>query len=96
MNIKKPGRAGSVESGDIMVLIEPTDSDEIEIELQSVVMKQYGNQIRKKIIEVLKENNISAAKVSVMDKGAVDFVIKARTEAAIDRACENSSGRWEE
>ena len=37
--------AGTMESGDIMVTIEPRDSGGVTLELSSSVMQQFGRQI---------------------------------------------------
>ncbi len=93
MIVKKTGRAGSVESNDILVLVETSDSG-IEIELQSIVINQFGSQIKKTIEDTIKAMKIENVKVSAMDRGALDFVIKSRTETALLRACEMENESW--
>ena len=78
MEIKNTAMAGTLESSDITVVIEPNPENEIEIELKSSVEKQFGDQIKKVINDTLKEMNIECAIVRVNDKGALDCVIKAR------------------
>jgi len=39
--------------------------------------------------------NVNNVLVNVQDKGALDFVIKARLQAAILRACEMEQPEWE-
>ncbi|MDF2616094.1 MAG: citrate lyase subunit gamma [Sedimentibacter sp.] len=60
MEIKKVGIAGTVESSDINIVIEPSDKKGIEIELKSTVMKQFGRQIKNLIEETLKDQSQSA------------------------------------
>lgn len=87
MEIKKSAMAGTLESSDISITIEPNDNG-IEINLKSSVEKQFGKQIRKVIEETLKELDIKNAIVTANDKGALDCVIKARVQTAIMRATE--------
>ena len=45
MEIKKTAMAGTLESSDVQVTIEPSENG-IEILLESSVMRQFGKQIR--------------------------------------------------
>ena len=85
MKITKSAGAGSMESNDAMILIEPGDG-EVEIMIESVVKKQFGAQIEKAVREVLDEFQVDDARVVVRDKGAVECTLKARCETAILRA----------
>ncbi len=85
MEIKKPAVAGTLESSDCMVTVEPGQG-EIELDLDSVVIRQYGKQIRKIIHETLDRLDVNNAKVTVVDKGALDCTIKARVECAVYRS----------
>ena len=93
MEIKRNGIAGTMESSDIMVTLEPSGKG-IEIELQSVVEKQFGSEIRKAITETLLELGVQNVKVKAVDKGALDCTIRARVKAAVCRAGENVSHEW--
>lgn len=85
MELKKPGMAGTLESSDCMVTVEP-GGDGIDLDLDSAVIRQFGPQIRKVILETLKRLDVASAKVTVVDKGALDCTIKARVEAAVYRS----------
>ena len=87
MKIIKNASAGIIESSDIMIVVFPSDNG-IEIDLNSSVEKQFGDQIRKVILETLKEFNVSNVTIKATDKGALDCVIKARVQTAITRASE--------
>ncbi len=76
--------AGTLESSDVFVTLEPCE-DGLEIEIDSVVKNQYGDAIRAAVEDVLREQNITAARVSVVDRGALDCVIRARVETAVMR-----------
>ena len=88
MEVKKIAVAGTLESSDCMVTVEP-GTHGIELELESAVIRQYGRQIRKVTLETLDRLGVSNAKVSMVDKGALDCTIKARVECALFRACEH-------
>ena len=85
MEIKKPAVAGTLESSDCMVTVEPGQGA-IELDLDSAVIRQYGKQIRKVIHETLDRLEVTDAKVTVVDKGALDCTIKARVECAVYRS----------
>ena len=91
MEIKKPAVAGTLESSDCMVTVEPGQG-EIELDLDSVVIRQYGKQIRKIIHETLDRLDVNNAKVTVVDKGALDCTIKARVECAVYRSNDVKDG----
>ncbi|MFR7871338.1 MAG: citrate lyase acyl carrier protein [Fenollaria timonensis] len=82
--ISKAAKAGSLESNDLMIMIEP--SDKLDITLNSVVKEQYGDKILKAINEVLDEEGVTKANIVIEDKGALDFTIRARMRTAIERS----------
>ena len=77
--------AGTLESSDVYVELEPSDSG-IEVKIDSVVLSQFGAQIRRVVDEVLNAQGVTCARVSLMDRGALDCVIRARVETAVMRA----------
>ena len=87
MNIQKSASAGTMESSDVYVQIEPSAS--LEIQVESVVYNQFGEAIREVVAEVLQEQGIEAASVRIIDRGALECVIRARVETAILRGKEN-------
>ena len=95
MEIKHNGVAGTIESSDIMVTVEPA-SEGIAIDLDSSVEKQFGNQIRKVIKETLEKLQVTSAKVTAIDKGALDCTVQARTIAAVHRAADQKEYDWKE
>lgn len=90
MEILKPAVAGTLESSDAMVTVEPGDGS-ISLELSSSVMNQYGRQIKATILETLERLEVTDARVTVVDKGALDCTIKARVECAVFRSCDASA-----
>lgn len=85
MKIQKPAKAGTMESSDIYVMVQPSDNG-IEINLESIVMKQFGEQIESVIRETLKGLEVENVLVVARDRGALDYTIRARIETAIKRA----------
>ncbi|WP_097027371.1 citrate lyase acyl carrier protein [Clostridium peptidivorans] len=78
--------AGTLESSDIQVIIEPKQQNGIEIELNSSVEKQFGRQIRIVIKETLENLGVEDVRVIANDKGALDCTIKARVQCAVYRS----------
>ena len=85
MEIKKPAIAGTLESSDCQVTVEAGEG-KVDFSLESAVINQYGNQIRKVALETLNNLGVNNAKVTMIDKGALDCTIKARIEAAVYRS----------
>ena len=56
MNIKTSAVAGTLESSDVYVKVEP--SDKLEIEIESVVYNQYADQIKQSVQQVLDELDV--------------------------------------
>ena len=84
MQILKKGQAGTMQSSDLMVTVEPAEG--LTIEIESTVKKQFEHLIRAKLEEVLVRHDVRAAKVSISDRGGLDYAIEARHEAALQRA----------
>ena len=84
MKIVKKGQAGTMQSSDLMVTVEPADT--LTIEIQSTVKKQFEHLIRARLEQVLGKLGVASGKISVSDRGALDYTIEARLEAALNRA----------
>ena len=84
MEIVKKGTAGTMQSSDLMVFVEPADS--LKIEIESTVIKQFGYLINAKVDEVLAKNGVTAGLIRLPDRGALDYAIEARIETALQRA----------
>ena len=93
MRIVKAAQAGTVESSDIVVKIEPNETG-VEIELTSSVLQQYGAKIEAVIRETLNELGVENARVTAIDKGALDCTVRARTQAAAFRAALSTEYPW--
>ena len=88
MVIEKPAIAGTLESSDAQVTVEPGTG--IHLELESSVMNQYGRQIRATILETLERLEVKDVLIKVIDKGALDCTLKARVECAVFRSAGKS------
>ena len=88
MQITKVAVAGTLESSDAQVRIAPSDT--LDIELNSSVGKQFGEDILATINDVLAGFGVTGAEIIVEDKGALDCVLRARLKAALLRAADES------
>lgn len=86
MKIGRSAAAGSLESSDAMVTISPGEG--LTVEIESVVMKQFGPAIEAAVRQELARQGVEDALVRVQDKGALECTIRARVETAILRAGE--------
>lgn len=86
MDILRKVQAGTMQSSDLMIFLEPADT--LSIEIESTVKKQFEHLIRARIEEVLDRNGVKTGLVRVTDRGALDYAIEARMETALGRATE--------
>lgn len=91
MDILKSAVAGSLESSDVQVTIEPGQGG-ISVDISSSVLRQYGRQIKKVVLETLERLDVRSAKLTLVDKGALDCTIRARVESAVYRSIGQSEG----
>lgn len=94
MEIKTNAHAGTLESSDAFVQVALLDEEAIEVVLESSVEEIYGDDIIELIHTTVEEMGVSRVSIHMQDKGALDFVIKARVQAAILRACECAEPQW--
>ncbi|SBW11498.1 citrate lyase, acyl carrier (gamma) subunit [uncultured Alphaproteobacteria bacterium] len=93
MKIVREALAGTLESSDLMVRISPHPAG-LEIVLQSEVMRQFGAQIEAVARDTLAKLEVETALVVIEDKGALDCVIRARLQTAVQRAAEDWTADW--
>ena len=82
MKVTKAAMAGTLESSDIMITLEPGDGC-VKIDLQSSVDMYYHDQIME---DVLQQMQVDDANVRAVDHGALDCTIRARMTTAVKRA----------
>lgn len=93
MKIVREAMAGTLESSDISVRISPGKGG-IAIALTSIVLAQFGDAIKEEITKTLQKLGVKDADVTADDKGALDCVIRARVQAAVSRAADESVFMW--
>ena len=94
MKLIEIANAGTLESSDIQIIIEPNETGGIVIELESVVKAQFGEQVEDVITNTLKELGVTDAKIFANDKGAIDPVIKSRVQTAVYRSAKTNDYKW--
>ena len=77
--------AGTLESSDAQVTVEPGNGT-VELSIESSVIHQFGKQIKATVLETLNRLDVTNAKITVVDKGALDCTLKARVECAVYRS----------
>lgn len=79
-------QAGSLESGDLLVLLRPKSQGRgLSIHLQSPVKAQFGAHVTQVVETVLAEHGINDAEVFITDRGALDYAVRARIAACAER-----------
>jgi len=86
MDITRHASAGTMQSSDLMVHVEP--AERLDIQIESTVKKQFEHLIRDRIEAVLRQLAVTRVLVKVSDRGALDYAIEARMETALRRAAE--------
>jgi citrate lyase subunit gamma (acyl carrier protein) len=76
-------KAGSMESSDLVVII--SEAKGLNVEINSIVKNQFGEQIKKLVMEIIEAHRFTDVDVLIHDRGALDYAIKARMETAISR-----------
>lgn len=95
MKLITTGNAGTMESNDIMITVEPSDAGGVQVELTSSVYQQFGKQIIAVIRETAADYGVENALITAVDKGALDCTVRARMAAALTRAAEWHEYTWE-
>lgn len=79
----KTGICGTMESNDCLITV--TESDSLDIEINSIVADFFYDNILEVIKSTLVEKGIEKIYVRCDDKGALDYTIKARLVTALMR-----------
>ena len=94
MKLLEIANAGTLESSDIQIIIEPNANNGIVVELESVLKTQFGDQIIEVITNTLNELGVKDAKIFANDKGAIDPVIISRVQTAVYRSAKSNDYKW--
>ncbi|MHC1786103.1 MAG: citrate lyase acyl carrier protein [Christensenellales bacterium] len=86
MNILREAIAGTLESNDVLVRVSP--AVDLNIQIDSIVITQFGGQIRQAVLESAQALGVRGAAIVLEDRGALTCTIKARVETALMRAGE--------
>lgn len=95
MKITKSAQSGTMQSSDLMIILEPAEG--LCIDIESTVKQQFEYLIREQVEAVLKKHNVTSGEIRINDRGALDYAIVARLEAGLKRASDNvtKAGRAE-
>ncbi|NLJ64173.1 MAG: citrate lyase acyl carrier protein [Christensenellaceae bacterium] len=85
MRIEHKAMAGTLESSDVMVTVEPAEQG-IQLSITSPVIRQFGRAIKQTALETMERLGVIDAKVTIVDQGALDCTLKARLESAVYRS----------
>lgn len=88
-SIIRTASAGSAESGDALVTVEPCGQTRIEV--SSTLYSRFGQAIEDTAREVLREQGVENVKLTVDDHGALDWILRARLEIALERGGEGET-----
>lgn len=88
MKVTKTAQAGAQESNDVLITVMPNDQGGIQVQLETkaVILKQFGKQIEQVIREKVEEMGVEDITIKAQDKGALNYTIRARVQAALERA----------
>ena len=85
--ILREAQAGLQDKGDVVIRLKPaTGRRGIHLDIESKVMSMFGEQIRASVLETVESSGLTDVHVSVRDRGALDYAIRARVQTAIERA----------
>ena len=87
MTIIRTASAGTDTSGDALVTVSP-GSGGLELHIRSIFYAQFASAIEASARKLLAELGVVSAKVDIDDHGAMDWVLRARIEAAVLRGKE--------
>jgi citrate lyase subunit beta/citryl-CoA lyase len=85
-HVAEAGRRGEGVRSDCWVRVEPRSGGGLELRVRTKVEAMYGKAVRATCQAVLEALGVRDALVIVEDEGALDFVIAARIEGAVQRA----------
>lgn len=94
MKIIRAAQAGGLESGDVLVTVEPCEGGGITLELESVLKAQFGKSIlatARRAVEVMQVSDVT---IRLVDRGALDHVILSRVQTALMRGSNQDTFDW--
>ena len=85
MTIIRTITAGSDEKSDALITVSPGKGNR-EIHILRIPHKRFEGTVLGTVKRVLDEEDVQDVSVTIEDNGALDFVIEARTRAAVKEA----------
>ena len=85
MKIALTAMAGTLESNDVQVRVSP-QAGGIRVTVESIVLRQFGEALEKAARETAESLGAQDVLIELVDKGAVDWTVRARVETALRRA----------
>ena len=82
----RTGQAGTLESCDARVIVELTNTEELSISVEGPMKDVFGEAVSNVAKNKLTELGVKGANVKIVDRGALNYVIEARTTVAVARA----------
>lgn len=82
--IKKSKVGNEKQNADCVIEIKPRLKG-VKINLESLVKNQFGDAIKQAVKDELKKQDVRSAEVTIVDRGAIDPVLRARLECVIKR-----------
>ena len=77
--------AGSLESSDVLVSLAPSQNGELDLQIESIVIKQFGRRIHAVAEEMLQQQSVQSRMIRIQDRGALECTLRARLETALAR-----------
>lgn len=84
--INKKATAGSLDSSDVLVIVEPNNEKGIKLSITSPFLRQFGETMKKVAFETLKQLHVDQCVLIIQDQGAINAALKARIITAINRS----------
>ena len=85
VNILTSVVAGSLESSDVLVSLAPSKNGELDLQIESIVIKQFGRRIHGVAEEMLRQQSVQSGMIRIQDRGALECTLRARLETALAR-----------
>jgi len=89
----RTGQAGTLESCDARVVVELIDGDQVTIDVEGSMKEVFGPAVAQAARRTLQRLGVTSARVKIVDRGALDYVVEARTAVAVARARGDEEGR---
>lgn len=83
---QRTGQAGTLESCDARVTVELVDGNDRSVTVEGPMKDVFGDAVSLAVTRTLDSLEVPGARVTVVDRGALDYVLEARVRAAVERA----------